>query len=66
MSTIDINSIHQMIVNENSNPKIEEMNDEWESIYKELGDNISEDVLIDLKSRVKTNNEKNKYKYRYY
>ena len=63
MSTIDINSIHQMIVNENSNPKIEEMNDEWESIYKELGDNISEDVLIDLKSRVKTNNEKNKYKY---
>lgn len=63
MSTIDINSIHQKIVNDNSHQKLEELSDEWEMICKELGDNISEDVLTDLKSHIRTNQEKNKYKY---
>ena len=63
MSTIDINSIHQKIVNDNSHQKLEELSDEWEMICRELGDNISEDVLTDLKSHIRTNQEKNKYKY---
>lgn len=62
MNTIDINSIHQLIVNDHNTEKILD-NDEWKLLCDEVQGNISEDVMIDLQ---KLGEDEKKEKYKFY
>jgi hypothetical protein len=62
MNTIDIHSIHQIIVKDNTLPKEEE--NKWKELYQEIGENISEDVKMDLiETYMKQDDDKMAYDY---
>lgn len=53
MNTIDILSIHDIIIKDHqkSEDDMERENDKWKTLYKEIYDNTSDDVLMDLKDK---------------
>jgi hypothetical protein len=53
MNTIDILSIHDIIIkdHQNSEDDMEKENDKWKSLYKEIYEKTSDDVLMDLKEK---------------
>ena len=53
MNTIDILSIHDIIIKDHQKNEddMEKENDKWKTLYKEIYENTSDDVLMDLKEK---------------
>ena len=64
MNTIDIDSIHQSILNDYKNySENVENNTKWKTLYEEIENNVSNDVLKDLKKYAKKNDDISSYQY---
>ena len=68
MNTIDILSIHDIIIKEHqkNDENIERQNDKWRDLYKEIYENTSEEVLSDLKKKFIMDEEKKIENYNFY
>ena len=68
MNTIDILSIHDIIIKEHqkNDENIEKQNDKWRDLYKEIYENTSEEVLLDLKKKFMMDEEKKIENYNFY
>ena len=68
MNTIDILSIHDIIIKDHQKGEddMEKENDKWKTLYKEIYENTSDDVLMDLKDKFIMDQKKIMENYNFY